>query len=154
MGISKCHFVPILARTANFVSRSIVDELQELGNEVVLHDLHPPLVVVVAGGAEMQFRHSVELSLRIKTTTGPLHLTRVCWMDKRKRTMQDIRIDIDRLFNQLAGGGSIIEADEDDISQAEPDLAFELDIDKIDDALSHMIDDALKAGIDPSKAKV
>ncbi|TDH74368.1 hypothetical protein CCR75_001463 [Bremia lactucae] len=113
MGFWKYCFAPTSA-DSNIAIRCI------FGIEVVLDDLHPPLVVGVAGGADMQCLHSLG-----------------------KRNLQDIGIDIDGLFDQLAGG----------VSPKEPDLAFKVDNDEIDDALSHMIDDALKAGFDSSKAK-
>ncbi|TDH72191.1 hypothetical protein CCR75_003392 [Bremia lactucae] len=68
--------------------------------------------------------------------------------------MQDIGIDIDEFFDQWTGDGSIIETDEDDISQVEPNLHIDVNNNEIDGALCHTIDDALKAGFASSKAKV
>ncbi|KAE9042606.1 hypothetical protein PR002_g3826 [Phytophthora rubi] len=106
----------------------------------------------------MLCRSAVTLNLRIETAAGPLNLRSVpCLVldgDEDefllgRKTMQDIGIDIDRLFEQLAGGDRVNEADGDDVSDNDTELHFAVDMEDIHRHLDRMLDEAREAGFEP-----
>ncbi|KAE9360839.1 hypothetical protein PF008_g1646 [Phytophthora fragariae] len=106
----------------------------------------------------MLCRSAVTLNLRIVTAAGPLNLRSVpCLVldgDEDefllgRKTMQDIGIDIDRLFEQLAGGDRVNEADGDDVSDNDTELHFVVDMEDIHRHLDRMLDEAREAGFEP-----
>ncbi|GMF51512.1 unnamed protein product [Phytophthora fragariaefolia] len=128
----------------------------DLGRPALLLFLH--VCVQVAGGAKMLCQYSATLDLQIDTAAGPLHLTNISCliMDGNERemllgreTMQHIGIDIYRLFEPLAGGSKVGEADDDDVTSESPRLDFNVDRAQIKDHLNRTPDEARDAGFDP-----
>ncbi|POM64696.1 Hypothetical protein PHPALM_19741 [Phytophthora palmivora] len=146
---------------SNILSRSMVDELCTLDSTVKLVKLEPPTVVKVAGGATMQCRDRVEVDLRISTAAGPLNISRVgCLVldgDEDefllgRATMKDIGIDVNGLLEQLAGGASVAEADNDDVTEHEPELGFNDEREEIHVVVDKLVDEAVEAGFEPELA--
>ncbi|ETP11163.1 hypothetical protein F441_13306 [Phytophthora nicotianae CJ01A1] len=143
---------------SNIISEALVKELQELG-AVKLETLDLAVPVQVAGGSRVLCRAAVEFDLRIETAAGPLHLAIVSGlvMDGHEdefllgcQTMQDVGIDIDRLFEQLASGGQVHDAGDDDFTRTSPLLAFTVDMEEIKGCLEKMVAAAAAAGFDPA----
>ncbi|ETK81445.1 hypothetical protein L915_13054 [Phytophthora nicotianae] len=141
---------------SNIISEALVKELQELG-AVKLETLDLAVPVQVAGGSRVLCRAAVEFDLRIETAAGPLHLAIVSGlvMDGHEdefllgcQTMQDVGIDIDRLFEQLASGGQVHDASDDDFTRTSPQLAFTVDMEEIKGCLEKMVAAAAAAGFD------
>ncbi|OWY94489.1 hypothetical protein PHMEG_00035758, partial [Phytophthora megakarya] len=137
-GVLDMPFCPDTGADSNIISRVLIEELQDIG-DVVLQPQDPPTC-----GSE--------------TAAGPLHLAGVpCLVmdgneDKfllGRQTMQDIGIDIDRLFEQLSGGNSISDAEEDEIMNETPQLTFTVDKKQIDEYLNKMLNAAKEAGFEP-----
>ncbi|POM68944.1 Hypothetical protein PHPALM_14828 [Phytophthora palmivora] len=146
---------------SNILSRSMVDELCTLDSTVKLVKLEPPTVVKVAGGATMQCRDRVEVDLRISTAAGPLNISRVgCLVldgDEDefllgRATMKDIGIDVNGLLEQLAGGASVAEADNDDVTEHEPELGFNDEREEIHVVVDKLVDEAVEAGFEQELA--
>lgn len=155
-GVLDVAFCPDTGADSNIISRALIDELRGV-DEVALKPLSPPVCVQVAGGAKMLCQDSATLDLQIETAAGTLHLTNVSClvMDGNedefllgRKTMQDIGIDINRLFEQLAGGSNVSEADDDDITSESPHMDFNVDREQIEDQLNRTLDEAREAGFD------
>ncbi|POM71410.1 Hypothetical protein PHPALM_12030 [Phytophthora palmivora] len=156
--------VPICANSgaeSNILSRSMVDELCALDSTIKLVELKPPTVVKVAGGATMQFRDHVEVDLRISTAAGPLNITRVGCLalvgDEGefllgRATVKDIGIDVNGLLEQLAGGASVAETDNDDVTEHEPELGYDDEREEIHVVVDKLVDEAVEAGFEPGLA--
>ncbi|KAG7383908.1 hypothetical protein PHYPSEUDO_003201 [Phytophthora pseudosyringae] len=93
----------------NIISRALVEDFREV-RDARLQQLHPPVRVQIAGVAKVFCRDTATLDLRIETAAGLLYLssTPCIVMDGNdddvllgRKTMQDIGIDIDRLFEHL-----------------------------------------------------
>ncbi|KAG3066531.1 hypothetical protein PI125_g23853 [Phytophthora idaei] len=157
-GVLDVPFCPDTGADSNIVPRVLVDELREVG-DVELQPLDPPVRVQVTGGAKMLCRHTVMLGLKIETAAGPLHLQGVSCLvmdgdDDEfllgRETMQDIGIDIDRLFDQLAGGSKVSDADDDGIACNTPKLEFAVDKEQIEEYLNAMLDATAAVGFEPA----
>ncbi|GMF14937.1 unnamed protein product [Phytophthora fragariaefolia] len=93
------------------------------------------------------------------SSTGPLNLRSVpCHVldgDEDefllgRKTMRDIGVDIDRLFEHLADGDRVNEADGDDVSDNDTELHFAVDMEDIHRHLDRMLDEAREAGFELS----
>ncbi|ETM35265.1 hypothetical protein L914_17798 [Phytophthora nicotianae] len=65
-----------------------------------------------------------------------------------RQTMQDIGIDTDRLFEELASGGHVHDADDDDRARTNPQLAFTVDMGEIKSCLEKMLGAGEATGFD------
>ncbi|GMF16253.1 unnamed protein product [Phytophthora fragariaefolia] len=156
-GVREVPFCADSGAESNILSRSMVDELCALDSTVKLVKLEPPTVVKVAGGATMQCRDRVEVDLRISTAAGPLNISRVgCLVldgDEDefllgRATMKDIGIDVNGLLEQLAGGTSVAEADNDDVTEHEPELGFDDEREEIQVVVDKLVDEVVEAGFE------
>eukprot|EP00644_Phytophthora_capsici_P011685 jgi/Phyca11/123502/e_gw1.50.305.1 len=154
-GVLDVPFCPDTGADSNIISRALVDELQGVGSTLKLQALEPVVQVQVAGGARVVCRDAVILDLRIETAAGPLHLADVpCLVMEGhedefllgRKTMQDVGIDTDRLFDQLASG-HVGDADADDVTSDNPQVAFSVDGDEVSGYLNKMVDAAGAAGL-------
>lgn len=66
-----------------------------------------------------------------------------------RRTMKEIGIDIDRLFEQLAENGRVYDVDEDDVTDTNTAPTFGDQADEVEAALLMMIEKAYVAGFNP-----
>uniref|UniRef100_H3GUY6 Uncharacterized protein n=1 Tax=Phytophthora ramorum TaxID=164328 RepID=H3GUY6_PHYRM len=107
----------------------------------------------------MLCRASVTLDLRIETAVGPLNLRGAsCFVRDGsedefllgRKTMQDIGIDNDRLFEQPVDGGRVSDAAGDDVTNYDADLRFEIDMDDIHRNLDRMLQEAKDEGFEPT----
>ncbi|GMF14713.1 unnamed protein product [Phytophthora fragariaefolia] len=158
-GVFDVPFCPDTGADSNIISKTLVDELLGLGAAVELRKLSPLVKVQVAGGALMLCRSAVTLNLRIETAAGPLNLRNVpCLVQDGDedefllggKTMRDIGIDIDRLFEQLADGDRVNEADGNDVSDNDTELHFAMDMEDNHRHFDRMLDEAREAGFEPS----
>ncbi|OWY91634.1 hypothetical protein PHMEG_00039703, partial [Phytophthora megakarya] len=158
-GVLDVPFCPDTGADSNIISEALTDELLGLGAQVKLRKLSPAVKVQVAGGAQVLCRSAVTLDLRIETAAGPVNLRSVSClvMDGAedefllgRKTMQDIGIDIDCLFEQLASGGRVNEADGDDVTSCDTDLSFNVDMQEIHGHLDRMLAEAREAGFETS----
>ncbi|GMF56173.1 unnamed protein product [Phytophthora fragariaefolia] len=124
-GVLEVPFCADSGAESNILSRSMVDELCALDSTVKLVKLELPTVVKVAGGATMQYRDRVEVDLRI-----------------------NIGIDVNGLLEQLAGGTSVAEADNDDVTEHEPELGFDDEREEIHVVVDKLVDEAVEAGFE------
>ncbi|POM60741.1 hypothetical protein PHPALM_30355 [Phytophthora palmivora] len=99
------------------------------------------------------------VDVRINTAAGPVKLRDVpCLVldgDEDefllgRKPMQDIGIDIERRFEQLADGGRVSEGDGDDVTSSDAELEFQVDMAEIHVHLERMLDAAKCAGFAPA----
>jgi hypothetical protein len=157
-GVLEVPFCPDTGSDSNIVSSRIVEELLDLDTTVVPILLEQPVTVQVAGGGRMECHESVTVDLCIQTAAGSLQLRNVrCLVLEGqegelllgRRTMQEIGIDIDGILEELAGSGLLDQADLDDLDDlGDDDVLVQPDV-EIDDALKHLIEEAMAEGFDP-----
>ncbi|POM59743.1 hypothetical protein PHPALM_31476 [Phytophthora palmivora] len=142
-GVLEVPFCADSGSESNILSRSMVDELCVIDSIVTLMAQKPPRIVKVADDTTIACRDRVEcLVLDGDEEEFLLGLT----------TMKDIGIGVNSLLEQLACGASVAQADNDDVTEGDPELGFDDERKGIHGILDKVVDDAVNAGFDSGLA--